>query len=171
MNNWDSLKTKLYDKSLDFDFPIVNILYICCMISASPLNEIYKYRCGSRLLENRMACCMDLLIHQFSQFLMEIQTKIQPKHFLFYLFCNSKRSGTPAPWIRPWCITNELILYSSVFASYSDYSAASKQKTHETSFLVERFKSSLWKFFGHHLVCTYLMLWKCWLTTGNFSLT
>jgi hypothetical protein len=36
-----SLRTKLYDKRDDFNFPIVNVPFICCNIPAAPAYGVY----------------------------------------------------------------------------------------------------------------------------------
>jgi hypothetical protein len=46
------LRTKLYDKRDDFNFPIVNLPFICSSISAAPAHELYI----SQLIRYSRAC-------------------------------------------------------------------------------------------------------------------
>jgi hypothetical protein len=46
------LRTKLYDKRDDFNFPIVNLLFICSNIPAAPAYAVYI----SQLIEYSSAC-------------------------------------------------------------------------------------------------------------------
>ena len=46
------LRVKLYDKSDDFNFPIMNVPFICSMIPAAPAYEVYI----SQLIRYSRAC-------------------------------------------------------------------------------------------------------------------
>ena len=39
--NYDRIRTIIYDKRIDFNFPIVNILFICSIIPAAPVCVVY----------------------------------------------------------------------------------------------------------------------------------
>jgi hypothetical protein len=48
----ERLRTKLYDKREVFNFPIVNVPFICCNIPAAPAYEVYI----SQLIRYSRAC-------------------------------------------------------------------------------------------------------------------
>jgi hypothetical protein len=68
------LRTKLYDKRDDFNFPIVNLLFICSNIPAAPVYGVYIYQligyssaCGSYqdFLDRRLLLTRKLLNQGF----------------------------------------------------------------------------------------------------------
>jgi hypothetical protein len=101
------LKTKLFDKRDDFNFPIVNFPFICSTIPAAPaygvyISQLIRYfrACGSYqdFLDRGLLLTRKLLNQGF--LLIKLKSSLRKFHCMIHVWCMCKDTRLKPHW---WC--------------------------------------------------------------------